>query len=133
MLEAYALLDLGELELEADPVRAADALTAFQRAAAVHREIGARAREAQAFDGMGRALSALGRAQEAVGFHRRAAAVFAELSYAWHRARALAHLAAALECAGHAAGTTAIRAEALALIDGLNDPAARSLRSELEA
>jgi tetratricopeptide (TPR) repeat protein len=133
MLEAYALLDLGELQLEANPARAADALTAFQRAAAVHREIGARAREAQAFDGMGRALSALGRAQEAVGFHRRAAAVFAELSYTWLRARALAHLATALEQTGQASETAAIRTEALALIDGLTDPPARSLRSELEA
>ena len=133
MLEAYALLDLGELLLAAGPEGAADALVSFQRSASVHREIGARGREAQAFDGMGRALNALDRAEEAIGFHRRAAVVFTELSYTWRKALALAHLAAALDRTARSTEAVAVRGEALALIDGFADPAAMALRAELAA
>jgi len=129
MLEAYALLELGELELEA--ARASDALTSFQRSAAVHREVGARGREAQAFDGTGRALAELGRPEDAVGFHRRAASVFAELGFAWRQSVSLANLALALEQIDRSAEAAEQRREALVLIDGFTDPAALALRTRL--
>ena len=129
MLEAYALLELGDVELETD--RASDALATFQRSASAHREVGARGREAQAHDGMGRALTGLGRHEEAVAFHRRAATVFAELGFTWQRAAALTNLALALEHTGQVVEAADRRSEALALLDGFTDPATTSLRTLL--
>ncbi|MGW8846445.1 ATP-binding protein [Streptomyces xiamenensis] len=93
--EAYWLITLGNAQrANGGPD---DALSSYQRSAALHRRLGLRGLEALAWVETARTCLALGRAGPAADFSRRAADVQRELRDAWHEAQALELLARAME------------------------------------
>jgi hypothetical protein len=104
------------------------ALTAFQRAAVLHRRLGDRSREARAHDGTGTVYRLMGRPDDAADFHRLAVAVFRDTGEPWPLALALDHLAQAVpeESEQH-------WRESADLLAAFPDPRATRLRHEISA
>jgi tetratricopeptide (TPR) repeat protein len=109
--------------------RAAEALGDLQDAAALHRRLGDRGREAEAWDLTGAAYRRLERHEEAVPFHRQAATVFRELGDRWRTAVALDGLATALREAGEDERALPVWREASDLLAGFDDEEAVTLRA----
>lgn len=129
-LEGYWLITLGDAQRSLG--KHDDALTSYQRSAALHRRLGNRSREALAWYGAGQTYLALGRPAEAGQFCRRAVAAHRELGDGWHEAVALDGLAGAVVEAdpGAAAGHWGA---ALDLLRGYDDPRAVAARERVEA
>ncbi|MFD7655540.1 ATP-binding protein [Actinosynnema sp. NPDC059797] len=124
-VEGFWLLELARVRRAAG--RPDEALTACQRAAVIQRRLGDRSREALALDGAGEVYQELDMPEEGAKFHRRAAAVHRELGDRWHLALSLANLARCVE------RPVPVRREALAALEGFDDPKAIALRDELAA
>jgi tetratricopeptide (TPR) repeat protein len=92
--EAHWLVEYGHVLIALDDLP--DALTAFQRAAVLHRRLGDRSREARAHDGTGIVYRLMDRPDDAADFHRLAVAVFRDTGEPWPLALALDHLAQAV-------------------------------------
>lgn len=127
--EAYWLITLGDAQRSLG--KHDDALTSYQRSAALHRRLGNRSREALAWYGAGQTYQALGRSAEAAQFCRRAVAAHRKLGDGWHEAVALDGLAWAVVEAdpGAAAGHWGA---ALELLRGYDDPRAVAARERVE-
>jgi tetratricopeptide (TPR) repeat protein len=106
------LVDLGEFS---------EALVAYQRAAALHRRLGDRGREAGALDGTGTVYRRLDRHDEAADFHRMAVSVFRDTGERWHLAIALDNLANALRASASEAEADQCWNEALELLADFTD------------
>ncbi len=128
LVEGYWLLAVADAHTALGQFN--EALTAYQRSAALHRRIGDREREALAWHGTGVVYQRLGRADEAADFHRAAAKTQHELGHTWHEAIARDGLAAALTDLPQQLNQWRLAHELLAPFD---DPRAVALRGEIEA
>ncbi|MFV2197701.1 ATP-binding protein [Nocardiopsis sp. LOL_012] len=127
--EGYALLQLGHLRAR---LREADeALGAYHHAAALHRRVADRRREAESFEGAGTVYRDLGLREESARFLHQAAAGYRACGDSWRLAVCLHRRAAVLEAMGEDARAREHRAEALELLEGFDDPEAVALREEL--
>jgi tetratricopeptide (TPR) repeat protein len=124
--EAFWLVEYGHVRIALDDLPGA--LTAFQRAAVLHRRLGDRSREARAHDGTGTVYRLMGRPDDAADFHRLAVAVFRDTGEPWPLALALDHLAQAVpeESEQH-------WRESADLLAAFPDPRATRLRHEISA
>jgi hypothetical protein len=119
--EAEARIAIGDAHLLAG--RAADALTEHRRALGIAVDIGERRLEAEALNGVGRALRP-DRPAEAAGVHRRALLIARELGEPDRVAQALDGLAAASAALGDDVTAARHRRDALAGFQALGVPAA---------
>jgi tetratricopeptide (TPR) repeat protein len=111
----------------------AEALVPYQRAASLQRQLDGRVREAAGLDASGEAYQALSRHQDATEFHRYAVDTFRRFDERWALAVGLHNLAAALLTTGAPQTAATHLNEAAALLAAYDDPAARHLRTEVEA
>ncbi|WP_211346478.1 ATP-binding protein [Actinokineospora cianjurensis] len=130
MVEGYWLLAVADAHTALGQFD--DALTAYQRSAALHRRLGDRGREARAWHGTGVIYQLLGRTEEAADFHRTAAKTQHELGHAWYEAIARDSLATALADRNPAQSLDQLRS-AHELLRAFDDPRARALRDTVEA
>jgi tetratricopeptide (TPR) repeat protein len=122
----FALLELGLVQRANDEHDAA--LATYQHAAAIHREIHYRRREAEALDATGETLQELGRSHEAIDFHRMAVSIQREQQHTWLLAVALNNLATALDQTGQPTQAREHWYEAASLLTDFYDPPATTLR-----
>lgn len=127
--EAFHLVECGTIQLAQGDT--AGALNSFQRSASMLRRLGSRSREARALDGTGSTYAAMGRWEEAASFHRQAVHINRNLGDSWRAAVALNHLAAAVREVDSSNSALPLWREALALLDGFDDLAARELRASI--
>jgi len=97
----------------------------------LQRPLGHRAREAAAYNGIGRTLARTGQPAQAADFHRRALALRRQLPDPYLLAATLADLADALEQHGVTCEPSDHRAEAQRALAQLTDPRAEQLRRSL--
>lgn len=124
--EAFWLVEYGHVRIALDDLPGA--LTAFQRAAMLHRRLGDRSREARAHDGTGIVYRLMGRPDDAADFHRLAVAVFRDTGERWPLALALDHLAQAVPAEAEQHWR-----ESADLLAAFPDPHATRLRHEISA
>jgi tetratricopeptide (TPR) repeat protein len=111
--------------------RYGEALESYQRAAALHRRIGDRGREAQSWDGAGEVYRELNRPDEAVAFHRLAVAAQRELGDRWLLASTLEQLGTDLRIVGDADGARSCLGEAQSILAEFDDPKAVIMRRRI--
>ena len=97
----------------------------------LQRSVGDPLRQAQAYDGTGLSLRALGRLPAAVEFHLAAALLARRSSSPWQLAVVLSHLADAFAQGGETGRADAARAEACSLLEPFTDPRAAALRERM--
>lgn len=127
--EAYALLQLGRVRAELADQE--EALACFHHSAALHRRIADRRREAECFEGVGGVYAALGLREESARFLRQAASGYRGCGDHWRLAACLHRLALTVAALGEAERAREHWTEALELLEGFDDPAARSLVEEV--
>lgn len=127
--EGYWLIIHGRILVDLDDL--AGALVSYQRAAALHRRIGDRSREAQAMDATGEVHRKLGRPDDSANFHRMAVTILRELDETWLLAVALDNLATALDGLDAPEDARQRWTEALALLAPFSDPRAMRMRNRI--
>jgi tetratricopeptide (TPR) repeat protein len=106
-----------------------DALTSFQRSAAIHQELADLSREGTSLSGAGRAFQQLGRLDEAIACHRQALTIHNSLGDTYQTTVTLDQLAGALQASGDRETARAHWQEAAILLSDFTDPKAIELRT----
>ncbi|MFD8379512.1 tetratricopeptide repeat protein [Streptomyces sp. NPDC059679] len=127
-----ALLRLEQATLLREQNRHDQALEAYWACETLQRFLGSRLGQAQAYDGIGHTMRALGRLQEAIDFHTMAAHILRDPPQPWDLAQTLAHLADAHADNDQPEQARHHRAEALTLLAPFPDPQATALRQRLQ-
>ncbi|MFF3226128.1 ATP-binding protein [Nocardia suismassiliense] len=107
------------------------ALTSYQRAVIIHRQLGNRGKEADSFDSTGTAHRILNRLDDAASFHLQALALYREIGSGWGIATALDHLALVSVDSGQPDDAVHYWTEALSILDDFDDPATSRLRDSV--
>ncbi|WP_344432163.1 ATP-binding protein [Amycolatopsis minnesotensis] len=128
--QARALLEEGHQHYSGG--RLEDAMTVYQKASALFRELPDRVGEAQIFDAVGRIYRETGRVEQALEFHGRAAVIFEKLNRTFDQATALEHVARAHDILGDHGQSQTCWVEALDLLAGFDDPRAIALKELIQ-
>jgi tetratricopeptide (TPR) repeat protein len=129
MWEAWWLIEAARVHLAAGET--SEAMRCCQLAASLERQIGDHSREAAALDCAGEVMLAEGNAGEAAAFHHEAARMHQQLGDRWQQALATLHLADSEQALDLADALRDHLTAALALLQGLPDNQATSLRAEI--